>query len=548
MGASLNKSQTEAVNSRSEFILCIGVPGCGKSTTIVHRIARLAKEVNPATIYALTFTSNGARVLADRLASMQIKIGFVGTIHGLGLRLIQKHGHLIGYSKGKAVTIIQDEAREELLKTVKNRLGYAKLSAKATLAEETHAAKAVMAEYRATLKRNSMLDYDTLLKQAARLLLLGLKLDVTHLVVDETQDSGEDDWEIFDLLPGDKFYCADPDQAVFAFRGGRPDILLSRVPGATVIPLERNYRSAPMICHAANLLINHNANRIPKTINPDSSDPETIDVMALEASRNEAITIAGILKHHRTAGRIEFKEMAVLARTNAIVDEIRNTLREMNIPVAEPARRTLPPDWSLCITTLQLFLCPENDLLCEQYLRGINYPLVAMNRAKMKTLKDGHSLVFETIDTHPMFHTERPICDRLAMAEISPASVQIVNDRLKQLPAGSLLPDLLADLFDPEKWDDEPDQEGVTVSTIHKIKGAEADLVIVAAMEEGVLPSLSKSSDLSEERRLAFVAVTRARKVLIFTHCAKRFSYGRMLDQKPSRFLSEMGLDSTPFE
>lgn len=545
----LNPEQEAAVSSRAKFIVVVASPGTGKTSVIVERIAtNAANGKDQSRTVVITYTNAAAKHIAGRLAAVGVKVAFVGTLHAFCLRLIHKHGPVLGYRKDRPISILSEDARKLLLIECKNRLGYPKLSDKALKEETTPQAKSVMAEFRHAMKRASMIDYDGILAQVVKLVdgpMVG-KIVVGDLYIDECQDSGESDWIIYRgiVAEGSKFYCGDFDQSIFRFRGAIPAQFIAQAQhsATTLLKLERNYRSAPAICQLANNLISHNSGRIEKTINPDRGEDALIETIEVEASRREALEISAQLRQACSVGMIPYREMAVLARTNAIADEIRATIREMGIPTAETERNTLPADWSLCLTTLQLIQNPANDLLCEQYLTGILWPLVTMNRAKMEALKTGRSLQSLTIRDEPMFSESRPLLARLASAKVSPESVALVADRLNRLPDDATTSDLMADLWNADGWEAPIEHEGVTVCTIHRSKGLEFELVIMAGMEEGVLPSLSKTSDLEEERRLCFVGVTRAKSVLLFTYCKTRFMYGKHVEMRPSRFLYEMSL------
>lgn len=539
----LNPQQRQAVESDAVETIVDAAPGSGKSRVIVERIRRLVTlGTEPKHIVCITFTSAGAAELAKRLNQIDIRPGHIGTIHSFCLKLLNQHGHLLGYRKGRSVTLATPEAVEQLVKEVRDRLGHSKVSIAAINAGTSPKAMAIMDEVRATMKRHNMLDYDALLTKGAKLIPLlieKLLLNVAHLLVDETQDSGIDDWAVFDALPGVKFYACDSDQSIYGFRGARPDILLARAKVAKVFTLETNYRSDVSICQAANNLIRHNANRIPKMVSPISERMGMVGILDFEASRQEPIEIAKLLQNQLP--ECAYSEMAVLARTNAIADDIRQTLREMQIPIAQSARGTMPSGWKYALTVLQLMVNPTNDILADQYLRGALVAMPTLNRWKMDAMKTGRPLSDLADLTPKLVGNLDTLVSRLSDLGVGFESVSLIISHLDEVAmTGGGVSELVAALWTVENRPSGDDQPGVFCGTIHSAKGREFDLVVIAGCEEGVTPNLAKSADAEEERRIFYVGVTRARHTLILTHCKKRFAYGRMTDQTPSRFLSEI--------
>ncbi len=398
-----------------------------------------------------------------------------------------------------------------------------------------------------------MIDYDGILTEGLKLLwrIDREEIALEELLCDEIQDSAAIDWDIIDAIPAaTKVVVGDDLQSMYGFRGARPELFVERAQSGTFFTLEHNYRSDRLICQAANALIAHNEGQLPKRIRPTSPADGVIEVFPEDHSREEAGRCQKILKGWRVDG-IAWQEMAVLARTNAIVDEIRAGLRQMGVPVAQDRRQQLPGDWALCVVALQLMQDPANNVLCEQFLKGKMVPAAVVNTLKMSALKSGvaMSVLAEAAALAvPRATKTDTIPVALAKLGIGQESIALVHERLLSIPMKDpKLSDLLADVYDQESWEEEDAVPGVTVCTAHKAKGKEFDAVIVAGLEEGVMPSLSKSSDLAEERRICFVCVTRARHRLALVWCAQRFQYGKNSEQAPSRFIEEMGVFNGQF-
>jgi len=546
----LDDQQKEAVISTSRETVILAGPGSGKTTTVAERIAHLVQTgLDPSRIIALSFSNAAANELRSRLNKLIIEIAFVGTLHAYCMRTMRAHGHLIGYRKG-GPTIAQPALAREVLLECRRRLGWEKkVTEKAIEEARNREAIQIKEEYHRTLKRQNMIDYDGILSEAALLLQIpAARPKLEAVVVDEAQDSELLDWVIYDGLAGQKTFVGDTDQSCYGFRGARPELLLHRMQRDEVgkFFLERNYRSDVLICQAANTLIAHNTNRPGKVINPNSNELGEVEVIEFSSSREEAMQIAKQVYMEIRDG-VSPKEIAVLARYNAQVDDIRHTLVEMCIPVAARQAVDLPKDWDFCLTAIQLMVDRANNLLAERYLLGIQISLTQVNRWKMESMKTGKTIA--QLAELPQWKTDlEALPNQLVEAGVDGPSVALVMERINALPAAHpTLSDLLADLWRPDDWSREGKTEGVTCSTIHGAKGREWDIVFVAGCEEGILPGGTQLSKfiqiLEEERRLMFIAITRARHRLVLTYCEHRFIWGKMREQTPSRFLSEINLN-----
>jgi len=550
----INDEQKAIVTSTAPAIIVAAGPGSGKSTTLVSRIAaRVATGTDPEKVAIISFSNSAAKVFTERLEKVGIEVGYAGTLHGYMLKTLNKYGGLLGYRSGQPLTILNEDARAQMLRETAERLGYGKLSQAAIERNEDRKAQMVNREYAFTLRRNSMVDYDGILSEGLKLIWklntpsIGELDPLEELLVDECQDNSAIDWDIIDAIPAEtKTVVGDDLQSMYGFRGARPELFVERARTGVFFTLERNYRSDRAICQAANRLIAHNGGQLPKIIRPVSEAEGSIEVVPIEHSRDEGSRVLLSLRRQNAAGT-PWAEMAVLARTNAIVDGIRDCLLRTGIPLADSGRPALPVDWSLCLTALQLIQDPRNNILCEQYLKGRMIAAAVVNRLKMDAVKSGMPMAvmahgaalavprtgFSKIDGVP---------EELTKLGIGQESVELVHQRIQALPGRRpSLADLLADIYAPDDWETER-RPGVFVGTAHRAKGAEWDFVIVAGVEEGIMPSLSKSASIEEERRIAFVCATRARHRLELMWCENRFQYGKLSAQQPSRFIQEMHL------
>jgi DNA helicase-2/ATP-dependent DNA helicase PcrA len=556
-----NPEQQHAIEAMADTIIVPAGPGSGKSRTLVGRVVHLVKDLNvhPLRIVILTFTNGGAHVFAERLLEQDIRVGFMGTLHSYCMRLIQEHGELIGYNHG-CVSIATEEAKKLLLEEVTKTLGR-KVTA-AQLAKNEHPdAQLIWGEYYHRLKRANMVDYDGILRDGLALLKKGLMIDLEELLVDERQDSGAIDSEIYwEIQAKRRFFVGDVDQCIYAFRGSKPEIFVAEAKEHGCITLTTNYRSDIMICAAANSLIMHNANRIHKPIVAHSREMGFVKVNGYRNEGEELYGVWGQITELASQavspdGILEnFNRIAVLGRTNEVVDKARDTLRGLGMPI-KGRRVFLPSDWHHALSSLALMLDPGNDFHAEAVLLNRGHSPAHIRELKLRAMRKEEPLSnFVFVGMQLPSQTIEYALQGLTFLGVTRETMDMIEQRVKLLPnEHSTISDLLTDLWRHDKWDLESGDgaSGVTVCTIHGAKGKEWDAVFVVGVEEGVMPSnqairnceyADAESTIEEERRLAFVAITRARHRLILSHSRERTSFFKTTKREPSRFITEMGI------
>lgn len=578
-------AQTQAIESDSNRILVIAGPGSGKTQTSVERVKRLIHGgVYAGKICAITFTNAAAREFEKRTINALREIygcttdgnfvtGYCGTLHGFALRCLKKYGHTWGY--GERIAIIDEEATAELIMSKAKSLGckskladLLEIKTKGLSKERRQLtpAELVIAGYYEDLREAGIVDFDSLLSEFLILLQKdktaagAILTEFSHLFVDEVQDSAEIDWQIYDALSiENKFFVGDPDQAIYSFRGGRVEELMKRSrKGYEVISLQENFRSHSEVCDAANKLIAHNNNRIFKKTLSSSGKGGFVGTLAI--AENEGAEIAGVSNaikflttRHDHIGEPDeppFSEIAILARTNAICSAYRNALKATGIPVDEPARIKKPRDWAYARSIVELLVNPENDTLAYFFLiaRGIHKGNLneSIARADAHKWRQGAALSGISINQYTLKLTKIKAVQvpaALTGMGISRESYMSVVELLKQLPQDAAMVDL-ALAMGREGEITESKKQGVMITTMHGAKGLEFDVVFIVGAEEEICPGKRKTqtaADIEEERRLFFVAVTRARKALYIAHAASRVTPWREIQQHfPSRFLKEL--------
>lgn len=543
----LNSAQINAIECDAPFILCVAGPGSGKTRVIIERILRgLHDGKKPAEIVCLTYTNAAADNIAERLrkgffGEQQVKLGFCGTLHSFCLRMIQTRGEAIGF--GPNPTVLDAEQADLVLDQCVKEMQYNGALAQlrsvmqrgpgafprgencATLAELT--AK----HYFQTLKRVNLLTFDTMLYYGGQL-AAGEK-GYQHLLVDEVQDSTNQDWGIYRALPiENKFFVGDSDQAIFGFRGGSVEAMEQTAKNsATVLPLESNYRCDRLIAEAAQRLVEHNPKRIPKSTLSATGFDGAVQAIPFANPAQELAWLTSTLSGYEAG-----VSCAVLLRTNVLVDQYATHLQGAGLQVARPERPDLPADWTRAKATLAWMNDPDNDALAIWLVAPVD-----REKVRLEAAAAGVS-ISEKMGWPSMPFTVHEAVNHLARFHIGPESIGLASMALGHLPPESGVSELLLRLSEMEHVNDKP-LKGIVVSTMHSAKGTEYDVVVCPAFEDAIVPGDRKGTVIEEERRLAYVAWTRARHELYVTWAGERQRpYGDIEPSKPSRFIKEGGL------
>lgn len=590
--------QLAAITTNAPKIIAIAGPGSGKSATLVARINRLIDEgVKPERIAAITFTNDAARELEERLrpktslacdavrcivpdeVAHLVKprgpaLAHCGTLHSFCLKILREHGGFLGY--GSRLSLISPESAADLLaskalsqgsKTPLKKLLELKAKGRPERGTRLSTDEIIVATYYDELREAGILDFDLILTEALRLIKQAMEhavstwgLGIDDLFVDEVQDASALDWAIYDALSiPNKFFVGDPDQAIYGFRGGDVTELLQRamLPTYAVIYLEANFRSRVEICEVAQRLISRNTLRVPKaTISNKGHGGE---VVTLEPSMNEGEEI-GRVTHvikaltvnlgpdpfgHPVKDYTDTPSIAVLARTNAIASGFAKTLAACGVPVVARETSDLPLDWPLARSLVELRVNPENDSLAFFFLVSLykrkgaspKDALDAAHAARKSAASVGKSLNRANLGLDSVAFA-RDWMDEVDTNKI-PISLEarmVIADTLKHLAPDASILELALALGSVKSITKEGTTEGVHVLTMHAAKGREFDAVFVVGLEEEVF-----RGELEEERRLAYVAVTRAREQLFLSYALSRVTpWGAIKAHSASRFLAEL--------
>ena len=641
----LNESQRKAVEYIDGPSLVIAGAGSGKTRVLTYKIAYLLQQgVKPWSIMALTFTNKAAREMKERIGKL---VGqelaqhlYMGTFHSIFSRILRAEAQHIGFTNN--FTIYDESDSRSLIKTIVKEMGldekvykpasvHSRISmAKNNLMSADNYARdkeLYQADQRAKMPRvgDIFITYVQRCQQANAmdfddLLTLTFKLFQEHedirkkyadrfdfLLVDEYQDTNHAQMRIVMQLCKEKErVCAvgDDSQSIYSFRGANIDNILSfqsRFKEARLFKLEQNYRSTQSIVEAANSLIKHNSNQIPKNVYSKNDKGESLIYKPAYSDKEEALIVCREIKRIKRQDDCQYSDFAILYRTNAQSRSFEEEFRKQGIPyriygglsffqrkevkdviayfrlVANPddeeafKRIINYPSRGIGNTTVaKIAACALDNHVSfwqvisspEHYGLGVNKGTLAKlesfrlmisgfveKSASMNAFDLGDTIVKESGISADIYKSGSRDPEDLArqenLEELLGGMQSFVEEcREEGREQEAYLTDylqgvaLLTDL-DSKGDDDEP---RVSLMTVHASKGLEFPTVFVVGLEENIFPSaiVSTLRELEEERRLLYVAITRAEKHCVLTSAKNRFRYGKMEFGNPSRFIKEI--------
>ena len=640
----LNDSQQKAVEYIDGPSLVIAGAGSGKTRVLTYKIAYLLQQgMKPWSIMALTFTNKAAREMKERIAHL---VGedlaqhlYMGTFHSIFARILRAEAEHIGFNSN--FTIYDESDSRSLLKAIIKEMGlddktykpaavHGKISmAKNNLmsasaygedsdiyqqnkrANMTEMAK-VYATYVQRCKQANAMDFDDILVLTYQLFRdhedIRRKYSdrFDYILVDEYQDTNHVQMSIVMQLCREKRrVCAvgDDSQSIYSFRGANIDNILNfqrQLSGTRLFKLEQNYRSTQTIVEAANSLIRHNCNQIPKNVFSEKAKGEKIQYKPAYSDKEEAVIVAKDIKRIKRQDDCGYQDFAILYRTNAQSRSFEEEFRKQGIPyriygglsfyqrkeikdiiayfrlVANPddeeaIKRVINyPARGIGATTVQkIAACAlENQVSFWDVIGAPDQYGLSVNKGTLTKLDNFRLMISSFIDrSHTMdvyelgdaIIKESGIsadimtgknADDLARQEnleefLSGMSAFVEERREEGRMDEAFLTDYLQDvaLLTDADSDGDKDEPRVSLMTVHAAKGLEFATVFVVGLEENIFPSLLSASsprDLEEERRLLYVAITRAEKHCILTNAKNRFRYGKMEFDNPSRFIKEI--------
>lgn len=546
---------------------------------MVARIVRLIREgASPAEFLALTFSRRAAREMRGRL---EAEIGrkslqgmMIGTYHAIALRMLREHGERLGYHSG-SLTVLDPDDADLLLESVCSDLGYYRKRQwrsglswqrvskyregwyNGTRNDKLPELETIFQEYLSRLYQLNALDFGSIMLQCNRLLrehrdvLLGYQQRIAHVFCDESHDTDETQFVTQDFFspPATFFAIYDERQVLYRWRGARPELVLQRHPSAERIELPHCFRCGKKIVEAANALISHNNPFLPPLVSATGRDGEIITGFGNEMAVARMVEIA----QERGYG---YGDIAILARKHSLLMSIGQALREKEIPmwrVGQGFSITDTADFKDLHAAIKLSVNEHDTFAFLRLARRLNIDItnvahnaLALGRSQFFIARSEHLLLTLLGGMNGLFGTQRPtITDLLAdtickygMADLNAAAVDFWLKHCAE--------DIASDALDwyatKDQQDDVVHANKVSLLTCHAAKGLEWPCVIVAGLNEGMLPaSMSiRANEVDDERRVAYVAITRAAELLML-HWFQDYTDQPGVPIAPSRFLVEMG-------
>ena len=664
----LNREQRAAAECVDGPVLIVAGAGSGKTRVLTTRIAWLIGEkgIAPERILALTFTKKAAQEMKERIAVLvgerKARRIWMGTFHSVFIRFLRDYADRLGYppsftiydtsdSQSAIKTCVRQLQLDDKIYKPREVLGKISMAKNGLFTADAYAANEKIREtdrlqkkpelyrifklYEQTCRQNGVMDFDDILLNMNILLRdvpearaeIAARFD--HILVDEYQDTNRAQYQILRYLSaGHRNLCVvgDDSQSIYAFRGANIGNILNfqkDYQGCRIFRLESNYRSTQMIVNASNKLITRNEGRIPKQCRAIGGAGEKIRLVKAFDESTEATLVAGTILSRMREEKAEYRDFAVLYRTNAQSRALEEALRKRNLPYMIFSGNSFfdRAEVKDMMAYLKLVVNPSDN---ESFKRVVNKPARGIGETSVHALEEAASLSAsplmaaafrEDLGVHGLRNAAvakfREFCGMiLRLHELSKTAdaydlvTQIADasglylfyksdDSIEGQARTANVEELLnsvarfaeekkadqrAGLLAEGKYDDEsdiPDDEikpvllgdfledisllsnadtpaedndtnKIALMTAHSAKGLEFPHVLVVGMEENLFPSMSmlfSVKDLEEERRLFYVAMTRAKKSLTLFYAESRMRNGRHESNPPSRFLRELDED-----
>lgn len=632
----LNLMQREAVLHTEGPLLILAGAGSGKTRVLTHRIAHLVKDKNiaPWNILAITFTNKAAKEMKERIENLvgaqDSQNMWISTFHSMCVRILRKDIHLLGYDRW--FTIYDSSDQKTLIKQIIKNLDYneknfpvgtvlgeisGQKNEAITPEEYTKIAgddfrlskiAKIYTMYQKQLKENNALDFDDLLMKTYELFktypeVLEFYQDkFKYIHVDEYQDTNTVQYQLVKLLAGDiQNLCVvgDDDQSIYGWRGANIRNILDferDFSGSRAIKLEQNYRSTQNILDAANAVVSNNYGRKSKKLWTENQKGNTIDIYQADTEYQEAEFIANAIIAEILKGERDYRDFAVLYRTNAQSRVLEEKMVSNSIPyrLLGGTRFYERKEIKDLLAYLRVISNPQDDIALQ---RIINTPKRGIGQATIDRIVQyglsqgmdfyetarlskelsvvGNGPATKVVDFILMIDRFRTLASMVSITELLEEVIDTINyydyikqeysedadDRIANIgeiisktatymkeaeepSLGGFLEEVTL-VADVDNYDE--NSNSVVLMTLHSAKGLEFPVVFIPGMEEGLFPSFMSLNDgeegIEEERRLCYVGITRAREKLNLLYSQSRRTYGRLQYSSKSRFLRELPTD-----
>lgn len=591
--AGAGSGKTKVLTTRIAYLIDSGVkPYQILAITFTNKAAkemrdRLNALVPDNNAFVGTFHSFGLRIIRENCLKLGLDRNFTIIDSDDVLSIIKK----ILKEKGIDTKECAPSYIRNRISFIKNEmLSDAEIDKYLTSDAEKIAAE-VYREYKKRLKANNSVDFDDLLSLPVELFLKNREVlehyqeKFQYILIDEYQDTNEVQYKLTKLLAKkyqNLFVVGDPDQSIYMFRGANFRNILNfekDYQNTTVIPLEENYRSTKMILDAANSVIKNNKERKEKNLRSNNGVGVKVKYLRSYDEKHEITLVIEEIKHLLELGT-KRSDIAVFYRTNAQARVVEEQFLKANIPYKVVgsyyfySRKEIKD----LICYLRLILNPHDEISLRRVInvpkRKIGASTIAnieklatdQNISMFEAITSGKELEFKNLILNLQKQSESLSLTELidCVLDTTGMKEELENDpsleselrldnlmEFKSITAtfeentgsvnlGDFLEEisLIADISEHKTTDDV-----VTLMTIHSAKGLEFDDVFLVGMEEGIFPhanALLEEDGIEEERRLMYVGITRARKLLFLTNAKRRMLYGKDSSNPPSRFIEEI--------
>ena len=600
----LNNEQRLAVETTAGPLLVLSGAGTGKTRVLTTRIAYILNKglCSKYEILAMTFTNKAANEMKSRLTKLSNGQWYpdgvwCGTFHSICLRILRANAERAGLRRDFIIYGEDDQ------KNVIKSLLTSSTKTPADYVEEFSAIKdkglialkntdKLFNAYNAELMRLNAVDFGDIILHVLELfdknpdILSRYQNQFKYILVDEFQDTNNAQMEFLQMLTRGiecpNICCVgDDDQSIYSWRGAEIKHILNfekTFPAAQIIRLETNYRSTSNILNAANSLIRHNQGRLGKDLRAENKDSvgEPVYVLTLPTDRDEARIIADAIIREDTT---DFTKFALLIRAGSLSRIFEEEFASRGIPYKLIGATKFYDRMEIrdVIAYLRLMVYPFDDMSFLRVIakprRGFGERAIANLRAAGGALMDGlrnakltpklraaadeflSAFDFEWASMPPR-DAARQLLERTGYMKMwsesrdadAPDRISNIRELLTSVISKyDSLPEFLEQaalmMTDDNDTADTPQNTNtVSIMTIHAAKGLEFDTVFLPAWEEGIFPNDRAINEgaVEEERRLAYVAITRARRRCVISNSMMRFVFGSRQYNSPSRFITEM--------
>lgn len=625
----LNPEQKRAVETTEGPLLIQAGAGSGKTKTLTHRIAYLiaTQRATPYNILAVTFTNKAAKEMRARVAELSGDnadnrgfMPYMGTFHGICVRLLRQDGESIGIPR--SFVIFDESDRQAAIKQVSKQLmldektfparamsGMISSAKNEMLSSEEYSSIAkspaqltaakIFPHYQKSLKDASALDFDDLINRTVEMLKSQPEIrkkwqdQFRYIMIDEYQDTNAAQYQLVKLLTNEHNNIAvvgDDWQSIYSWRGADFRNILkfeNDYKSCTIIKLEQNYRSTKNILDAAHAVITKNAQRSDKELWTEAGDGLPVQIIPAGSERSESEAIIRRVRLGVDSGKRNYRDFAVLYRTNAQSRSIEEGFVHYGIPyrVVGGVRFYDRKEIKDLLAYLRIIFQPEDRVSFERIVnipaRGIGAKSIqnffAWQQSRGTNLLETLQQADQCADLTPKARKSlSELGDILASLRTvsQDSSVQgLIDSLLRRIdylhylddgsPQGEARQENVKELLSvAQEYAEEGlagfleevalvsdldgtnfDNDAVTLMTLHAAKGLEFPVVFMAGMEESIFPhsrALYDQNEMEEERRLCYVGMTRARQELYMIYASSRMLYGGVQHNPPSRFLSEI--------